>query len=176
MTPRHLVLVGLSYSGKTTVGARAAELLGLPFVDTDAEIERRAGLSVSQVFARYGEPVFRALERQVVAEVVFRPPSVIATGGGAPLAPDNRSLLWEGNLVVYLKARPETVVARRSAAGDGETRPLLAGDEPLARVQALLDAREAIYQTAQLTVETDQRSPHDLARLVAEAYRCHAGD
>ncbi|MBI4492455.1 MAG: shikimate kinase [Chloroflexi bacterium] len=168
--PRHLVLIGLSYSGKSTVGALAAARLSLPLVDTDQEVERRAGTSVPELFAERGEAAFRALEREVVGVAVAGAPSVIATGGGAPLDAANRRVLWEGNLVVYLEAEAETVAARLRTSPDGTLRPLLAGPDPLSRVQALKHQREPIYRQAHCVIRTDGQSPETIAAFVCQEF------
>lgn len=149
---KHVVLVGLSGSGKSTVGRALAERLARPFVDTDHLIEQRAGVPIPRLFAERGEPAFRALERAAVTEAVAGPPSVIATGGGAPLDPDNRHHLWAGNLVIWLDAPVEALVRRVGAAGDG--RPLLAGGA-LERLATLRIEREPVYSLAHLHVETE---------------------
>ena len=166
----HLVLIGLSFSGKSTVGALVAARLGLPFVDTDVEIEHRAGMSVPRIFEEQGEPAFRALEREVVNEVVAGPTSVIATGGGVPVDEANRRALWNGNLVVYLEAEAETVVQRLRRARAAASRPLLAGDDPLGRVRELKTRRESIYRQAHVTIRTDGSSRAAVAELVSREY------
>ena len=169
--PKHLVLVGLSYSGKTTVGARAAARLGLPFVDTDAEIERRAGLSVPLIFQQQGEEAFRALERQTIAEVLERPPSVIATGGGAPMDSQNRRLLWTGNLVVFLETSLPVLLARMLASVHQAERPLLSGSDPQARLRLLAEQRRPVYRQAHRAIITDGRTVEEVAEAVCAVFR-----
>lgn len=151
MTVKHVVLVGLSGSGKSTVGRALAERLGRLFVDSDDLIVARAGKPIPQVFEEQGEPAFRALERGAVADAVSRPAAVIATGGGAPIDPDNRRALWDGNLVVWLDAPIETLTRRVGRTGAG--RPLLSGDAAT-RLQELRTAREPLYATAHLRIDT----------------------
>ena len=147
------MLVGLSGSGKSTIGRLLAERLGRPFVDTDALIVERAGMPIPQLFAERGEPAFRAVEREAVTDAVAGPAAVIATGGGAPVDAENRRLLWDGNLVVWLDAPVEALVRRVGAAGDG--RPLLAGGAA-ERLAALRAAREPVYSQAHLRVLTEE--------------------
>ena len=149
---KHVVLVGLSGSGKSTIGRLLAERLGRPFVDTDDLIVQRAGMPIPQLFAERGEPEFRALERAAVAAAIDGPAAVIATGGGAPVDSDNRRLLWDGNLVVWLDAPVAALTRRVGSAGDG--RPLLAGGAA-ERLAALRAAREPVYAQAHLCVQTD---------------------
>lgn len=123
MSARHLVLVGMMGSGKSTVGKRCAERLQRPLVDTDEIVEALAGASVAEVFTRDGEAAFRELERQAVADACAAPePTVIAAGGGAVLDADNRARLRAAGLVVWLQASPAQLAVR---VGDARTRPLL---------------------------------------------------
>jgi shikimate kinase len=140
--PRHVVLVGMMGSGKTTVGSRLARRLERHFVDSDIEVERRAARSVRQIFADEGEAGFRALESEVLAEALgSEEPSVIAAAGGSVLDPVNRGRMRQCGFVVFLDARPVDLVDR---VGGDDHRPLL-GDDPaeaLARIDA---ARRALY-------------------------------
>jgi shikimate kinase len=146
------VLVGLSGSGKSTVGRALAQRLDRTFVDTDDLIVQRTGTPIPRLFAERGEPAFRALEREAVAEALAGPSAVIATGGGAPVDAESRQRLWEGNLVVWLDAPVEALVSRVGAAGDG--RPLLAGGVSV-RLAALRTAREPVYSVAHVHVQTE---------------------
>jgi shikimate kinase len=163
------VLIGLSGSGKSTVGPLVAELLGRPFVDTDALIELDAGQSIPSIFEQRGESEFRAIEHRAVQCATEGPPAVIATGGGAPVATRNRALLWDGNFVVWLDASVETLVERLGGSGSG--RPLLAGDPggPGARLAGLLASRAPVYATAHLRVRTDELSPGAVAEQIVGA-------
>jgi shikimate kinase len=151
VTTGHVVLVGLSGSGKTTIGRRLATRLERPFVDTDDLIVQHAGKPIPDVFANDGEAVFRAIERQCVAEALAAPPSVIATGGGAPIDPTTRQALWHGNTVVWLDAPVEALVTRVGEAGAG--RPLLRGGAAT-RLETLRQEREHVYATAHLRLDT----------------------
>jgi shikimate kinase len=161
---KHVVLVGLSGSGKSTVGPELAGLLGRAFVDTDELIASEAGTSIADIFDQQGEAAFRECERLAVRRAIDRPPAVLATGGGAPLDAANRAALWDGNLVVWLDAPVEVLVARLGAGG--AVRPLLAG-APSARLAALRAAREPIYATAHARVDTAGLTPLAAARQIA---------
>ncbi len=166
-------LVGLMGAGKTTVGQRLAELLARPFVDTDVEIERAAGRSVAEIFAAEGEAGFRARERAAVDRAAAAGPRVVSLGGGAIAQPGMAERLGEAGTIVYLRARPATLVAR---VGEWEDRPLLRGlDAPgrLARLEALLRDRSRHYERAHIVVDVDDLDAHAVARLVLE--RLHAG-
>lgn len=164
----NVVLVGMMGSGKSSAGRILATRLGWPFVDTDAEIEAEAGLTIPALFARDGEAGFRARERAVVARVSGGDLQVVATGGGAVLAPENRAALREGGLVFWLKAPPAELYRRALEQGiDG--RPLLAGEDPLGRLAALSASREEAYRAAaHHVVETDEIGPEAVAdRILA---------
>jgi shikimate kinase len=148
----HVVLIGLSGSGKSTVGKSLAARLERDFVDTDDLIVQRAGKSIPDVFRDEGEDAFRAIEREAVADAVARQPAVIATGGGAPVDPENRRRLWDGAAVVWLDAPVEALAQRVGRTGAG--RPLLSGDA-IGRLTQLRAAREAVYAEAHLRVDTE---------------------
>lgn len=159
-------LVGMMGAGKSTVGPALAERLGCAFVDTDSEIERETGRSVAEIFAHEGEAWFRARERVVIDTWKGRA-AVVALGGGAAAQPGMVPRLAEGGVLVYLRARPESLLAR---LGDCAGRPLLAGLDPAgraARLEALLRQRSSAYEAADLTVDTDERPVVELVDLIA---------
>ena len=158
-SPRTIALVGLMGVGKSSVGRRLALRLGLPFVDADAEIEAAAARSVSDIFAELGEAEFRAGEARVIRRLLEGPPVVLATGGGAMLNPETRTLLKERATTVWLKADLEVIAER---VGRRDTRPLLRGKDPRAVLGALAEARYPIYAEADLAVEVGS-GPHGQA-------------
>ena len=152
-------------AGKSTVGRELASRLGRRFVDTDADIERAAGCSVAEIFASEGEGGFRGREREAV-EALRGSGAVVALGGGAVTQPEVRAALAGCGVTVYLRAAPETLLAR---VRDAEARPLLAGLGPaerLERVRALLAEREAAYTSAALCIDTDSLGPDELAEAI----------
>jgi len=158
-------LMGMMGAGKSSVGRALAVRLARPFVDTDAEVERAVGSSVAEIFALEGEPAFRRRECAAV-EACADSDAVVALGGGAVVQPQLARLVAAG-ASVYLRARPETLLAR---VGDAEARPLLAGLDAagrLTRVQELLSAREPAYAAARECVDTDGRSVDEVAAEVA---------
>ena len=171
----HLFLIGFSYTGKSSAGRLAAERLGMPFVDLDERIERRAGRPIPEIFEADGEPAFRALEREALAEVCAEGGAVVATGGGVPVDPGNRRLMRESGVVVLLEAKPETVRARQEQA-EGESRPMLAGGDPLERITQLKAERQAAYaDAADWTVHTDALDANGVAAEIARGYEIVAG-
>lgn len=158
MSPR-VVLIGAMGAGKTTVGGLLAEAWNVGFRDTDQDVEAAAGRSISDIFVEDGEAAFRALERDAVATALAEHEGVLALGGGAVTAPETQALL-AGHRVVYLKVGL-TDASRR--VGLGVARPLLLGNVR-GRVKQLLDERAPVYQRlATVTVDTDGRSPDDVA-------------
>jgi shikimate kinase len=161
-----VVLVGPPGAGKTTVGTALAQHLATRFTDSDALIEARAGSTIAEIFTRDGEDVFRALEREVVAELLAAGEGVLALGGGAVLAADTRERL-RGHRVVHLTVGLADGLRR---TGLSTARPLLAGVNPRATFKALLDARAPLYrEVAAVEVDTSRRSPEQVTRAVLEA-------
>ena len=159
-------LAGMMGAGKSAVGPRLAARLGRRFVDVDQEIEREAGCSVGELFAREGEAGFRARERAWL-ERLAGAPLVVALGGGAVAQPGARERLSASGILVYLRARPETLLER---VGDAEARPLLRGlsrEARLARLVALLAEREPHYASASIVVDTDEAAEEDVAERIA---------
>jgi shikimate kinase len=163
---RTIALVGLMGVGKSSVGRRLASALSLPFRDADTEVETAAGRSVSDIFGELGEPAFREGERRVIARLLDQPPHVLATGGGAFVNPETRQLIKGKAISVWLKADLE-ILARRVSRKD--TRPLLAGKDPLTALTALAETRYAAYAEADLTVETGDTAHHVTVDLVIRA-------
>ena len=154
---RSIVLVGLMGVGKTTVGRRLASLLHLPFLDADHEIEEAAGCSVTEIFARFGEPAFRDGERRVIARLLEGPRHVLATGGGAFMDPRTREAIKARGISIWLKADLDLLMDRVARKG---TRPLLQNRDPRGTMERLVAERYPIYAEADLMVES-REGPHD---------------
>lgn len=168
-TLSRVVLIGFMGAGKSTVGRRLASAMGWECVDLDDEIADQEGMEVSEIIARRGIAVFRAVESRMGREVLRRRRAVIAVGGGWPSEPGNMDLLGKGTLSVWLQVRPET--ALRRLARSRAPRPLLESPDPLAQAESLLAARSAHYRRAALAVDTESRSPHDVAARILELLR-----
>jgi shikimate kinase len=161
---RSIVLVGLMGAGKTSIGRRLAQRLGLPFVDADAEIEAAAGETIEEIFERRGESVFREGERKVIARLLANPVHVLATGGGAFMDPGTRALIRERAISIWLRAGLDLLVARVSRRSN---RPLLKQD-PRATLAQLIERRYPVYAEADITVETVDGPPEmTLERVLA---------
>jgi len=153
---RNIFLVGLMGAGKTTVARQLARRLGKTFYDTDHEIERRTGVRVQVIFEIEGEPGFRARETQMVDSLTALQDVVLGTGGGVVLKPENRALLAARGFVIYLRAQPRDLYQRTR---HDKSRPLLATDDPLARLEELQRVRDPPYrEVADLIVDTGRQS------------------
>lgn len=175
MHRRNLMLIGFMGVGKSTIGRLCANRLNLAFRDSDAEIEARANMPIPRIFATQGEAAFRALERQVIADLCATPGLVLATGGGVVLDPRNVACLREAGLVVLLSADIETILRR---VGSARRRPLLAqSTDPRARIEALLAGRAELYRAAaHCRVETGDWPAAEVAERVVSLYETIVGD
>jgi len=170
---RTIALVGLMGVGKSSVGRRLANALGMPFRDADAEVEAAAGRAIPEIFAELGEPAFRDGERRVIGRLLEGPPHVLATGGGAFMNPETRGLIKERALSIWLKADLD-VLARR--IGRKDSRPLLAGKDPMDVLRAQAEARYPAYAEADITVETGDAAHHVTVGQVIAALLQHLGE
>lgn len=160
----NIVLIGYRATGKTTLARLLAERLGWQWIDADVEIERRAGKTIAEIFAQDGEPAFRELESQVIAELCAQANIVIAAGGGAPLRPENRRAMKAGGKVVWLQASPQTIYQRMySDPTTSQRRPNLTARGGMEEIVELLAKREPIYrETADFAVDTEGKTPEQL--------------
>ena len=149
----HVILVGLPGAGKSTVGHMLARRLGLDFLDFDAEIVRREGLPITEIFAQRGEVAFRALEYGLTAEVSALSPRVLAPGGGWVTQPETVALLRPRSRMAYLRISPAGALRRMGRRMS--TRPLLQKADPRGELERLLSARRAVYETAELVVDVE---------------------
>ena len=168
---RSVVLVGLMGAGKTTVGRRLASRLGIPFRDADTEVERAAGITISELFARYGEAEFRRGEQGVIRRLLSGPPIVLATGGGAFMDPLTRAAIRDAATSVWLRCPLDVLVRRVSGR---QHRPLLDGARPREVLAALMERRQPVYAEADLTVDCGSDGPDHTTAKVLEALDAHA--
>jgi len=169
---RHVLLIGLPGSGKSAVGRLVADKLQAGFVDIDAIVERREGRPITMIFAEKGEAAFREMERKEVETALAGEPAVIAPGGGWAAQPGAIDAAKPHALVIYLHARPETATQRAAPEG---TRPALSGEDPVARMRLLQKEREPFYRSAHAQVETDRKSPPQVATEVVRLAQSSAG-
>jgi len=167
---RSIVLVGMMGAGKSSIGRRLAVRLGLPFVDADAEIEKAAGMSIADIFARHGEADFRSGEARVIARLLQGGPQVLATGGGAVMNADTRAAIKAGAISVWLSADLD-VLMRRIAKRKND-RPMLQTSDPAATLRRLLAEREPAYAQADIAVQSHD-VPHDA--IVTQILQALAG-
>jgi shikimate kinase len=167
----NIFLIGYRGSGKTTVAAALARRLGWPWIDADAELERRAGKSIKQIFEEQGEVAFRDLESVVVVDVSQRDRQIIALGGGAILREENRQAIAGRGAIVWLRAPAEVLLARiQDDPTTAARRPSLTGQGGLVEIRSLLAARTPLYAAcAKVTIDAAEKMPDDIAdEIIAE--------
>ncbi|MCB1381979.1 MAG: shikimate kinase [Notoacmeibacter sp.] len=167
---RSIVFVGLMGAGKTAVGRKVAQMAGLPFIDSDHEIENVSRMTIPELFEAYGEPEFRSLECRVVQRLLEEGPQVVSTGGGAFMNPLTREAVAARGVSVWLKADLDLLMARVSRKQD---RPLLKTADPRAVMEKLIEVRYPIYAKADVTVVSRDVSKDDMARAVVKAIAAH---
>jgi shikimate kinase len=160
----HLILVGLPGSGKSTVGPLLADALALPLLDFDAELTRREGMAVPEIFGQKGEGHFRDLEHALTRELAELGGMVLAPGGGWVARPDNLALLRPPGRLIYLKITSSVAVLRMGASAT--SRPLLNRPNPKGELDRLLSARIAAYESADLVVNVDHIEPHQVTQRI----------
>lgn len=167
---RHIALLGLRGSGKSTVGRTLATRINLPFADTDDAVERRAGRSIAEIFAKDGEPAFRSLESDALAAFLNADRCVLSTGGGVVLDYDNRSMLRHRAVNIWLSAPLEQLAARIAADSQSAARRPALSDAPLIEeLHAAEVVRRPYYSAlADLHLDTAALTPDDAARTIAE--------
>ncbi len=170
MQTRNYILVGPMGAGKSTIGRLLAKELGLPFKDSDKEIEERTGASIPLVFDVEGETGFRDREQAVIEELSKQPGLVLAIGGGAILRPENRQAMRKNAEIIYLHASVEHQLARTAR---DRNRPLLQTDNPAQVLANLLAIRDPLYrEVATLIIETDTRPPRMVVQEIMQFLGC----
>jgi shikimate kinase len=170
--PRHIILVGLPGSGKSTVGRLVADALNAPLIDIDLLLMREMAMPVSQIFAMQGEVAFRRMERDAVRAACAREPAIIVPGAGWAAQEGELDAARAGALIVYLKCAPSAAAKRTE---EGESRPLLMSPDPLARMRELQTEREPFYTLADRQVAADNRPAEAVAEHVVRIAREAAG-
>src|SRR5579863_3320295 len=166
---RSIVLIGMMGVGKSSIGRRLGARLAVPFVDADSEIEKAAGMSIADIFARHGEADFRSGEARVIARLLEGGPQVLATGGGAVMIADTRAAIKAKGVSIWLSADFDVLMRRINKRKND--RPMLMTADPAATLRQLLAEREPVYAQADITVQS-REVPHDA--IVAEIMRALA--
>lgn len=172
---RSIVLVGMMGVGKSSIGRRLGVRLGVAFVDADAEIEKAAGMSIAEFFARHGEADFRSGEARVIARLLEGGPQVLATGGGAVMNAETRAAIKSKGVSIWLSAELDVLMRRINKRKND--RPMLQTADPAATLRQLLAEREPVYALADITVQS-REVPHDaivveILRAVADFLNVH---
>jgi len=168
--PRTVALVGLMGAGKSAIGRRLAQRLGLPFVDADDEIEHAAGCTIGEFFEKYGEAEFRAGERRVIARLLDEPPRVLSTGGGAYMDAETRALMRVKAVTVWLRADLDVLYDRVRRRGH---RPLLRQGDPKEILGRLMTQRYPVYAEADLVVDSTAQPADRTTEQVIEALQAY---
>ncbi len=170
---RSVVMIGLMGCGKSSVGRRLANAIGLPFTDADEEIERAAGKSIPDIFADYGEAHFRDRECRIIERLLRTGPQILATGGGAYMRPETRQMIAASGIAVWLRADLPVLMNRVLRR---DNRPLLKTADPEAKMRELINERYPVYALADITVDSRETSHEDTVRQVISALERYTGD
>jgi len=163
---KNIVLVGFMGTGKTEVGKILSKKLGYALIDADTEIEKRQNMAITEIFRQQGEPAFRDIEADVIKQLSGMKKNVISTGGGAVLRQENIDNLRANGVIVCLSATPETILQRTSVNND---RPLLQTENPLQKIKELLEYRRPYYEKADIMIDTENKSPLEVAEEIIKA-------
>ncbi len=166
---KNIVLTGFMGAGKTVVGRELSRLLSMRLIDIDSEIEESRKMKITDIFRNFGEPYFRDVETEMIKKLARMENTVISTGGGAVLREENMGILRETGVIFCLYADPETIISRTAGSND---RPLLNVEDPLARIRELLSQRMPFYERAGIMIDTNGKTPLEVAEEIAEIFRC----
>jgi shikimate kinase len=162
---KNIVLTGFMGTGKTEVGRELARLLNMKLIDVDAEIERSQKMTIKEIFKQFGEPEFRELETEIIKKISENKNIIISTGGGAVLKQENMDIFRKNGIIVCLTAAPETILKRTS---NNTERPLLQVENPLEKIKELLDFRKPFYEKADVMLDTEGKTPLQIAEEIIE--------
>ncbi len=165
---KNIVLTGFMGTGKTAVGSILAQRLGHVLIDVDSEIEKEQNMKISDIFREHGQPEFRNIESEMIKRLSELNRAVISTGGGAVLRQQNIDNLKRKGIIVCLTASPETIYNRTKCSND---RPLLNVEDPLDEIRKLLDYRKPYYENADIVIDTEGKSPVEVAEEIIEIIR-----
>jgi shikimate kinase len=159
----NIVLTGFMGTGKTAVGRELSRLLNMKLVDVDTEIEKYEQMTINEIFKQFGELRFREIETEMIRELSERKDVIISTGGGAVLRQENVDILRKEGIIVCLMATPETILKRTSHSSH---RPLLQVEDPFGKIKELLDFRRPFYEKADIMIDTDGKTPRQIAEEI----------
>ncbi|GAB4416490.1 MAG: shikimate kinase [Thermodesulfovibrionales bacterium] len=162
---KNIVLTGFMGTGKTEVGRELSNILHWRLIDVDDEIVRSKKMAIKDIFSSLGEEAFRDMETEMIREVSKNKNVIISTGGGAVLRQENMDILRENGIIVCLTAAPETILKRTA---NNDERPLLQVDNPLKRIRELLEFRRPFYEKADIMIDTEHKTPHQIAWEILE--------
>jgi shikimate kinase len=165
---KNIVLTGFMGTGKTEVGRELAQLRGLKLIDVDTEIESAEGMTINDIFRQFGEERFRGIETAMIEHVSREENVIISTGGGAVLRQHNMDILKKTGIVICLMATPETILQRTCTTAE---RPLLQVENPLQKINELLQFRKPYYERADIIIDTEGKSPLQIAEEIIEKIR-----
>jgi shikimate kinase len=165
---KNIVLTGFMGTGKTEVGRELAHLRGLMLIDIDTEIEKAEMMTINDIFRQLGEERFREIETEMIEKITQEENVIISTGGGAVLRQRNIDALKKKGIVICLTASPATILMRTSSTDE---RPLLQVDNPLAKINELLQFRKPFYERADLIIDTDGKTPMQVAEEIIDKIR-----
>jgi shikimate kinase len=168
MIMKNIVLTGFMGTGKTAVGKELARILDVPLIDVDSDIEKSERMTINDIFKQHGETKFREIETGMIKKISQRENIVISTGGGAVMKDENMEALKRNGIVICLMASPETILLRVSNNSD---RPLLQGENPLRKIEDLLHLRQPFYDKADIILDTENRTPLQIAEEIIERIR-----
>jgi len=166
---KNIILTGFMGTGKTAVGKELSRLLNMRLVDVDSEIEENRKMKITDIFKNFGEPYFRDVETEMIRKLARTKNTVISTGGGAVLREENMEALRETGVIFCLYADPETIISR---TGGSKDRPLLNVEDPLAKINELLRTRMPFYEKAGIVIDTNGKTPLEVAEEIADIFRC----
>ena len=161
----NIVLTGFMGTGKTAVGRELSRLLNMELVDVDTEIEKSQKMTINEIFKKFGEPKFREIETEMIQKLSEHKNVIISTGGGAVLKQENMDALRKRGVIVCLMATPETILKRTVRSSN---RPLLQVEDPFARIKELLDFRRPFYEKADIVIDTEGKTPLQIAEEIME--------
>ena len=168
---KNIVLTGFMGTGKTAVGRELSRILNMKLIDIDAEIEKAEGMTIPDIFRELGEPRFREIETEVVRKIAAVSHHVISAGGGVVLKDLNMELLRGNGLIFCLTATPGTILKR---TGGSDNRPLMNTEDRLEKIIGLLETRKPFYERAGIMIDTEDKTPLQVAGEIAGIYRADA--